>query len=94
MNLLAQVATENQALYSYGALGIICAWLMWRDEKRAKDLREADGERSTEMRSLAHRIDGLTKALLVDITERESCGLHTKRYAKEEIAKIDARSAK
>lgn len=83
MNLLAQlaqVAQEHQLLYVYGPMGVFCGWLMWRDEKRAGD-----------QRSLSHRIDGLTRALLVDMTERDSCGPHAKRYAREEIAKIDAR---
>lgn len=77
---LAQLVESNNALYTYGPLGIICVWLMYRDEKRAADHR-----------SLGHRLDGLTKALLVDMTERESCGTNTRRYAHEEIAKIDAR---
>ncbi len=44
-----------------------------------------------ELRTLAHRIDGLTRALLVDMTERDSAGIHVKKYAREEIAKIDER---
>lgn len=78
--VIAQLVNETPLLYTYGPMGIVLAWFMWRGEKIV-----------TEIRSLAHRIDGLTKALLVDMVERETCGLHVKRYAKEEIAKIDAR---
>lgn len=83
ITIIAQVAQEHSLLYSYGPLGIICGWLMWRDERRGN-----------ESRSLGHRIDGLTKALLVDMTGRDSCGVATKKYANEAIAAIDARTKK
>ena len=83
MNLVALAAEAAPVLLSYGPLGIMCAWFMLRSEKLF-----------TEIRDLAHRIDGLTKALLVDMANRDSCGLQTKAYAKEAIAKIDARAAK
>lgn len=82
--LLAQVATDHASvLFTYGPLGVISAWLMFRAEKLFG-----------EVRTLAHRIDGLTKALLVDMIDRDTCGLATKRYAREEVAKIDARLPK
>ena len=81
MNLIAQVAAEGgNILITYGPLGVISAWLMFRAEK-------AFGE----IRSLGHRIDGLTKALLMDMVSRDNCGLHTKAAARAEIAKIEAR---
>lgn len=80
---LAQTAAESPILLGYGPLGVVCLWLMYRDERRGN-----------ESRAVGHRIDGLTKALLVDMTERESCGVNTKRYAREEIAKIEARMSK
>ncbi len=97
MNLLAQVAqvaVEHQALYTYGPLGVICAWLMWRDERRAIEKRTADEKISGDFSALGHRIDGLSKALLVDMTERETCGMHTRRYAQEELARIDSRETR
>lgn len=80
---VAQVVSDSPALYSYGPLGIMCAWLMWRDERRGN-----------ESRTVAHRIDGLSRVLLVDMTERDTCGQNTKRFAREEIAKIEARMTK
>lgn len=82
--VIAQVAADNTSvLLTYGPLGVMTAWLMWRSEKVF-----------TEIRDLAHRIDSLTKALLVDMANRDTCGAQTKAYAKEAIAKIDARSQK
>ena len=83
MSTLALAAEAAPVLLSYGPLGIMCAWFMWRAERVF-----------TEIRDLAHRIDGLTKALLIDMANRETCGVQTKAYAKEAIAKIDARAAK
>ncbi len=71
------------ALLTYGPLGIILAWFMLRAEKGFAKIGD-----------LAHRIDGLTKALLVDMVDRDSAGPHVKQYARETIAKIDARNAK
>lgn len=85
--LLAQVVEANPALYAYGPLGIICAFFMWRDVAR-------DREREMFMqtvRDVGHRVDGLTKALLVDMVNKENVGPKTKQYAVEAIAKIDAR---
>jgi hypothetical protein len=58
---LAQVeAGSSSALAVYGPMGIICAWLMLRDEKRAKEsekLREEIG-------NVAHQMKGLNRNLL------------------------------
>lgn len=82
--LVSQIAQDNSmVLVTYGPLGIITAWFMWRAERVF-----------IEIRALAHRIDGLTKALLVDMANRETTGVQTKIYARDAIAKIDARSVK
>ena len=86
MSLLAQAsdAIQNpQVLFTYGPMGVVLAWFMWRGERLA-----------TKIVDLAHRIDGLTKALLVDMIDRDNAGQHVREYAKETIAKIDARNAK
>lgn len=84
---LAQLVTENHSVFlTYGPLGAVCAWLMWRAEKTESKIVNVLGD-------LAHRIDGLTRAMLVDMTERESAGERTREYARQAIAKIDARSA-
>jgi hypothetical protein len=81
--ILAQLQDSAPALYTYGPMGVILAWFMWRGEKL-----------STEVRSLAHRIDGLTRALLVDMMNRETTGPTARRYAAEAIAQIEARQNK
>lgn len=78
--ILAQLEQNATALYTYGPMGIILGWFMWRGEKLAG-----------EVRGLAHRIDGLTRALLVDMLNRENSGPATRRYAEEALAKINAR---
>jgi len=83
VNAFAQVASDLQPVAQYGLLGTVLAWLMYQTKDIPKDIK-----------SLANRVDGLTRALLVDMAERESCGLNVKRYAREEIAKIDARTNK
>ena len=84
---IAQAIADNQSvLLTYGPLGIVCAWLMWRAEK-------TEARVALMLKDLAHRIDGLTRAMLVDMTERESAGERTKEYARQAIARIDARSS-
>ncbi len=61
-------------------MGVILAWFMIRGEKLV-----------VEIRSQSHRIDGLSKALLMDLVSRDSVGVQTKLQARAEIAKIDAR---
>ncbi len=82
MNYIAQIASEYQPLAQFGLNGVMLGFFMYLMKDMPKDIR-----------TLAHRVDGLTRALLVDMAERESCGLHVKRYAREEIAKIDSRMA-
>jgi hypothetical protein len=44
-----------------------------------------------EIRSLAHRIDGLTKAMLMDMVTRDNLGPNAREICHKEIAKITAR---
>ena len=79
--IIAQAAVEHGGLLlTYGPMGVVLAWFMWRGEKLGGEIR-----------SLAHRIDGLTRALLMDMISRDSVGPATKAQAKAEIAKISAR---
>lgn len=88
---MAQVADNPSALYAYGPLGIITCWLMYRDERRAIQIRENEVREAGHREDVMHRIDGLTKALLVDLVERETATQHAKDFAREAIARIDAR---
>lgn len=86
--VIAQLTTESPALYTYGPLGIMCAFFMWRDVAR-------DKERAVfidEIRGLSHRIDGLTRQLMMEMIERGAAGEAMMDYIRDQIAKIDARS--
>lgn len=80
MHLLAQAVAENP-LAAYGLTGSVIAALLYF----------INGFR-TDLKDLAHRLDGLTRALLVDMIERDSIGEKTKAYCRDAIAKIDARN--
>lgn len=79
---IAQVAADNP-LTSFGLAGIVIAWLFWFFDK----LRG-------EIKMLAHRIDGMTRALLIDIISRDGIGVHAKVMAQQELEKIEARTKK
>lgn len=76
-------AEPNSLIVVYGPMGIMLGWFMWRGEKLVAKISD-----------LAHRMDGLTKALLVDMVEKNHISDATKKYANETISKIDARSRK
>lgn len=81
MTTLAQVAVDNP-LATFGLAGLVIGWMMIFIDK----LR-------SELRTLSHRIDGMTRALLIDLISRDSIGPLAKQMAREELAKIEARSA-
>lgn len=66
-------------------MGIIICWFMFRGEAVLKEIR-----------SLSNRIDGLTKAMLVDVLSRDNSGAHTqtRSIAQEMLSKIQARDDK
>lgn len=91
--IVSQITETPPGLLTYGPLGIITGWLMYRDEKRATQLRKHEELESEHRIDILHRMDGLTKAILVDVLERNS-SQQSKAIAREAIAKIDARTAK
>ena len=86
------VAGDGGALLTYGPLGIITAWLMYRDEKRATAFRDSETRNAQHHHDILHRIDGLTKALLVEKIESDATSDYVRKYASETIARIDARA--
>lgn len=89
--LLVQIVADNPALYSYGPLGVICAFFMWRDVNRESAREKERAMFIFEIRGFGHRIDGLAKAQLLELVESENAGSNARQYAREAIAKIDAR---
>lgn len=87
MNLLiAQIESATSSIPPLTAVGLLTAVLSWFMYQGAK--------LPAEIRTLAHRIDGLTRAMLADMMERESTGMKAKDYCRNEMAKIDARMRK
>ena len=80
MKFIAQVAAEMNPLAQFGLLGVVLGYFMYQGTKLAGEIR-----------MLAHRIDGMTKALLMDMITREGVGQHAKSEAQQAIAKIQAR---
>lgn len=78
----AQVPELNMttALVIYGPMGGMIAWFMLRAERS--------------LRTLSHRIDGMTRALLVDVISRDTAGVHAKNSARQMLAEIEAKDEK
>lgn len=80
--ILAQMGDINAPalLFAYGPLGIVCAWMMWQFPKMVGEIR-----------NLAHRIDGMTRAMLIDVLSRNGNGNPAAHQAAQEmLAKIEA----
>lgn len=75
MDFLAQVA-EAGPLMQYGALGVVLAWLLFRADKL--------------LSSISLRIDGLTKAMLMDLVTRDNVGPHTRKEAQDQLTRIES----
>lgn len=91
--LFAQIAVENPALYTYGPLGIFCAFFMWRDVTRQQAHEKERSVFLTEMRAVRHSMDGLQRAFLVHMIEFDGVGESLRDYANKQVAKLDARMA-
>lgn len=92
--LLAQLYEQNPGLYVFGPLGIVCSFFMLASVKLYYASKEESAALRGEIRGLAHCIDGLQRALLAELVERETVGVATKSYALRQIARIDARLPK
>lgn len=93
MTIIAQLAQEHTALYTYGPLGVFCCWFMWRFEDYKKQARSSVEETNKEIRVLSHRIDGMTRAMWADMIDRDSTGPHARKFAEEMLSKIEPRDS-
>lgn len=84
MSILAQVAGPEvnpmTLLVAYGPMGIMLAWFMWRFEAMIKSFR-----------GLSHQIEGMSKALLVEVMSRPSTTPATRQVATDMLADIERR---
>ncbi len=98
MTLLAQVADAMPpALTTYGPLGIFTSFFMLVSikvinlgAKLITAVKEDGIELRKEIKAMTHRMSGLERAMWADLVERDTVGMHTKNYARQAIAKIDA----
>ena len=92
---MAQISGVNTKLEVYGPMGIICLWLMYRDEKRAKeaqtgkDLDRKENEKTREeIRNVAHQMKGVSRGLLFVTATHGPAGL--REVAEKELERINA----
>ena len=91
--LLAQGAPPSamELLTIYGPLGIICGWLMWRDERRDKTLREINEKQVNALGSVAHKMNGLSRALIFNAATHAPTGI--KELAQKELAEMERKAS-
>lgn len=89
-----QFDASETKLSVYGPMGIICLWLMWRDEKTRKEsskvheaVREDNGKLREEFRAITHQMKGLNRNLLYVTATHGSPGL--KEVAQRELERIE-----
>lgn len=79
---LAQVAGADvnpmTLLVAYGPMGIMLGWFMWRFETMIKAFR-----------GLSHQIEGMTKAMLVDVMSRPSTTAPIRQAAGDMLADME-----
>ncbi len=78
VSTLVPEANPVSLVIIYGPMGIMLAWFMLRSEKA--------------MNTLSHRIDGMTRAMLVDTLSRENVGSSSRKLAEEMLSNIENRS--
>ena len=66
------------ALISYGPLGLVTAWLMLRGERKLEVVADR-------IDKLSHRINGITKAMLVEVISRDNPHNGAARMAAERM---------
>lgn len=72
--IIAQTGGDGvSGLYAYGPMGAVLAWFMFRSERA--------------MNRLSHKIDGMTRAILVDTLSRDNCGPATRKLAQQMLDK-------
>jgi len=81
---------DHNLLTVWGPLGVICAWLMWRDERRDKIIRESADKNVVAMERVAHKLNGLSRALIFNAATHASPGL--KELAEKELAEMDRKT--
>lgn len=80
---LLQISSDYQVLLNYGPLGVFCLWFMWRVEKLIEKIS-----------TLSHRFDGITRAMLLEVTTRPHVPDQVRRAAEDMVMDIETRDRK
>lgn len=90
--LLAQSVPPSamELLTIYGPLGVICGWLMWRDERRDKTLREINSAQIEALGTVAHKMNGLSRALIFNAATHAPNGI--KELAQKELEEMERKA--
>ncbi len=88
LSLIAQTANSlpdvnsTTLIVAYGPMGIMLAWFMWRFEAMVKAFR-----------GLSHTIDGMTKAMLVEVMSRPGSTNAARQTASEMLSKMEQKDS-
>ena len=91
----AQVLPSDASKLSiYGPMGLICFWLMWRDERQMKasakmheGMREDNSKLREEFQGFTHQLKGLNRNLLYQTATHGPAGLRD--VAEKELERIN-----
>lgn len=88
------------ALFQYGPLGVMCAWLMWREikqqdriDKQEERREERHQETQKEIRLQRKSIDDLIHVITIDIYSRPDVANRVAQDAKAIADAVKARNA-
>lgn len=88
---VAQVAVpDHQLLTVWGPLGIFCGWFMWRDTARDKLLREIADKNISALAQVAHKLNGLSRALIFNAATHAPNGI--KELAQKELEEMERKA--
>lgn len=101
MSFIATMPADfTSALFQYGPLGLICAWLMWREAKqqdrqyRQEERREVRHEETQkEIRLQRKSIDDLIQMLGLEVLTRPEVAQRARHDAEQIVAAVKARSS-
>lgn len=71
------------AIVVYGPMALMLYWFMWRAERKSEQVLE-------HLAKLSHRINGITKAMLVDVISRDNYNGAAREAAQRMLGEMEA----
>lgn len=103
MDIIANLSTDTavfNAIMQYGPLGIICAWLMWRELRQQERIFKIDERREArheetqrEIRLQRQSIDDLVRMMGIEVLSRPNVAQRAAQDAQQIIEAVKARNA-